>query len=119
MRPQWLITAVGIFIFGTIFSCIASGRWLLDGEVNIITSLASFNTIQLQLAGLWTIPKGIASFVNALVTALAWDYPYLSSSWAVFVKIPLWLISIGTVWALIQVMIQVVLGIVGAARSLV
>ena len=40
MRPL-LMGAVGIFIVGTLFACIASGRWLLNGEINIINALAS------------------------------------------------------------------------------
>lgn len=118
MRPQLLITVFGIFIFGTLLACIASGRWLVNGETNIINALASFNMMSVQAGGVWDVPKGLGAFWNAVVTALSWNYPFLSSPWAIFVKIPLWLVSIGVVWGFLEVAISVVQGIVGAARSL-
>ncbi len=119
MRPQLLITAVGIFIFGTLLALIASGRWLLNGEISIINALASFNTMSVQAGGGWNVPKTLADYWNAIITLLSWDYPFLSSPWAVFVKIPLWLVSIGVVWGFIEVATSVIQGIVSAIRSLI
>jgi len=112
------MAAVGIFIFGTLFACIASGGWLLNGEVNIINALASFNTMSVQAGGIWSVPKTIGTYFDAIITALSWNYPYLSSGWCIFIKIPLWLVSIGTVWGLIQLFITAIQGLVGAARAL-
>ena len=117
MRPQLLMGAFGIFMIGTILACISSGRWLLDGEVNIINALASFNTMQVDVGGFWSIPKGLSTFWSAVITALSWDYPFLDSAWAIFIKIPLWLVSIGVIWGFIQVAITVVQGMVGLFRS--
>lgn len=119
MRPQLLMGAVLIFIFGTIFSVIASGRWLINGEMNIINALASFNTVSFSTAGGWSVIKGMDSFWSAIATAFTWDYPYLADSWAVFVKIPLWVISIGVIYGFIEVCLPVVQGIVGTIRSLI
>lgn len=117
MRPQLLMGAVGIFIFGTLLACVCSGRWLLNGEMNIINALASFNTASIQTAGGWAIPKSPLSFWNAIVTALSWNYPFLDYGWAVFVKIPLWLVSVGVIWAFIEIALNVVQGLIGAVRS--
>ena len=119
MRPQLLMAAIGIFIFGTIFACIASGRWLLNGETNIINALASFNTISISAGGGWNVPKALMDFFDAIITAFTWSYPYLSDPWAVFVKIPLWLISIGVIWGFIEVASTVVQGVIGSIRSLI
>jgi len=118
MRPQLLMAAIGIFIFGTIMACITSGRWLLNGEIDIINALASFNTMAVEAGGLWSVPKTLGTFWSAIITALSWNYPYLDSGWCVFLKIPLWLISIGVVLGLIQMVITVIQGLVGAIRTL-
>jgi len=109
----------GIFIIGTILACICSGRWLLGGEMDIINALASFNMAEVQTAGGWSVPKTISTYWSAIITALTWDYPYLGSPWALFVRIPLWLVSIGVVWGLIQVFITVIQGLIGAARNII
>jgi len=118
VRPQLLMGAVGIFMLGTMLACISSGRWLLNGEVNIFNALASFNVMSVEAGGGWGVAKTIGSYFNGIVTALSWDYPFLDSGWAVFIKIPLWLVSVGVVWGLIQVAISAVQGIVGSIRSL-
>ncbi len=119
MRPQLLITVFGVFIFGTMLAAIASGSWLLGGETNIIRALASFNTVTLQAGGGWGIFQGLITFGNAVATALTWDYPYLSDPWCIFIKIPLWLVSIGVVWGFIELATTAIQGIVGTIRSLI
>lgn len=119
MRPQLLMGAMGVFIVGTLMCCICSGRWLLNGEINIINALASFNMMSVSAGGLWSVPKMLGSFFSAIITALSWNYPFLSSDWALFVKIPLWLVSIGVVWGLIEVAINVIQGIVSGLRNLI
>lgn len=117
MRPQLVMTVSGIFIIGTLMACIASGRWLLNGETDIINALASFNTMSVQAGGVWNAPKTLSTYWDAIITALTWDYPYLQSSWALFIRIPLIVISIGVVFGLIQMAIMVVQGLVGMVRS--
>ena len=111
--------AVGIFIFGTLLSVIASGRWLLDGEMDIINALASFNMAGVQTAGVWNVPKTLGTYWDAIITALAWNYPFLDYAWAIFVKIPLWIVSIGVIWGFIEVAMTVVQGLVSAVRSII
>ncbi len=122
MRPQILMTAFGIFIMGVVFACISSGRWLLGGEMDIINALASFNIMSIQVGGAWGLPAGIVKFYSAISTAFLWDYPYLASGWAIFIKIPLWLVSITVIWGLIELSVNLVQGIVqgvlGTLRSL-
>ena len=117
MPPKLLMTAVCIFIVGTLLACLASGRWLLDGETNIINALASFNTMSVQAGGIWNAPKTLSTYWNAIITALMWNYPYLESGWALFIKIPLWIISLGVVWGFIQVAMTIIQGLVGMIRS--
>ena len=118
MNPNRLQQAVFIFFGGTVLCCICSGRWLLGGEMNIINALASFNTIQVQTAGLWAIPKGLITFFSALITALGWNYPFLSSPWALFIKFPLWLISIGAVFGILEAAKSAVQGTVSIIRGI-
>jgi hypothetical protein len=112
-----LITVFGIFIFGTILSCLCSGRWLFDGEMSIIESISSFNVVQFAAGGGWGIPKSVLDFIDAIVTMLLWAYPFLESPWAIFLKVALWCISIATVYGLIELGNSVVSGLVGAFRS--
>lgn len=118
MRPQLLMAAVAIFIIGTLLACLASGRWLLNGEVDIINALASFNTMSVQAGGVWTAPKTLGTYWDAIVTMFTWDYPYLESAWCIFIKIPLWIVSIGVGWGIIQVFVSIIQGLVGIVRSL-
>lgn len=115
-KLEW---AFFIFIAGTILSCICTGRWLLNGEINIINSLASFRVAEFSAAGGMSAPTGISAWWNAAVTALTWDYPFLDGSWAFFFKIPLLVISLG---AIVEFMIVVAIplfqGIVNAVRNI-
>jgi hypothetical protein len=111
------MTVFGVFIIGTMLACIASGRWLINGETDIINALASFNTMSVQAGGVWNAPKTLSTYWDAAITALSWNYPYLSSGWAIFIKIPLWSISVGVVWGFIQVAMTIIQGLVGMVRS--
>lgn len=119
MTPRWLQQVVMIWIGGTILAFISSKIWFNTGETNVINALASFNTINIQTSGGWGVLKGVLTFFDALYTIFVWDYPFLASDWAVFIKIPLWLVSIGTVWGMITVFLSVVQGIAGTIRSLI
>lgn len=117
LSPKYLMAAAAIFIFGTILACIASTRWLLSGEVDIINALASFNTMSVQAGGVWNAPKTLGTYWDAIVTMFSWGYPFLDYSWAIFIKIPLWIVSIGVVWGLIQVFATIIQGLVSMVRS--
>lgn len=117
MRPQLLMGAVAIFILGTIIACISSGRWLLNGEIDIIRALANFNTMSVQAGGVWNAPKTLGTYWDAIVTSLSWNYPFFESGWTVFIRIPLWVISIGVIWGLIQVFATIIQGLVGLIRG--
>jgi len=120
MNPKLLMTAAGIFIIGTLLACLASGRWLLGGETNIINALASFNYVGVSSGeGSWTMPQGIALYWDAIVTMLSWNYPFLANPWCLILKIPLWLISIGVVVGLIQLFIYLIQSAISLARSLI
>ena len=119
-RPHLLIMAVGIFIFGTILMCITSGRWLLNGEMNIVNALASFETKQF---GDFVNPNMFVQWFDALVTAIGWRYPgtwldETANGWVVFIKIPLWLVSLGVLWALFEAGKGLVQGAASALRSI-
>ena len=118
MRPQLLMGAVGIFIIGTLLACLASGRWLLNGEIDIVNALASFDTMSVQAGGVWNAPKTLATYWDAIITALSWNYPFLDYAWAFPVKMILWVISLGVVFGLISLFVQIITGLVGIVRSL-
>ena len=113
-----LIGMVMIFMVGTVLSCLASGRWLLGGEVDIINALASFNAMSVQAGGVWNAPKTLATYWDAIITALSWGYPWLDYPWLFPVKMVLWGISIGVVWGLVQVFVSIIQGLVGMTRSI-
>jgi hypothetical protein len=115
MSPKMIMGAVAIFIFGTLLSCLCSGIWITN--VDAINALASFNTMSVQAGGVWNAPKTLSTYWDAIITILSWNYPFLSSSWALFIKIPLWLVSIGVVWGLIQVFVSIIQGLVSMVRS--
>ncbi len=119
MSPKYLMTAAAIFVVGTVLACICTGRWLLNGETNIINALASFNTMSVQAGGVWNAPKTLTTYWDAIITMFSWSYPFLSSGWAIFIKIPLWIVSLGVIWGLIQVFATVIQGLVGFVRSLI
>lgn len=119
MRPQLIMGAFGIFIIGTVLACICSGRWLLNGELNIINALSSFNSVSMQAGGVWSVPKWLGTYWDAVATALTWDYPFLDGTWAFFVKIPLWIVSIGVVYGFIQISLLAIQGLVGAVKSII
>ena len=119
MSANRLQMAVLVFLIGTMLSCVCSGTWLLGGETNIITALASFNTVQFNFLNSLTIAKPLGQFFSAIITALTWDYPFLGSPWALFIKFPLWLISIGVIWAIVDGFSTILSGITGAVSNLV
>lgn len=120
-RPHFLLLAVGIFLFGTVLMCITSGRWLLNGEINIINALASFEN---KSFGDFVAPNTFLAYFNAIVTAISWHYPgtwldETANGWVIFIKMPLWLVSIGVIWALIDVGRVLVQGAASAIRSII
>jgi hypothetical protein len=119
MSPKYIMAAFAIFIIGTLLSCLCSGVWIGEDQTDIVNALASFNTMEVQAGGGWNAPKTLSTYWDAMITMLSWNYPYLDSSWALFLKIPLWVVSIGVVWGIIQLFVQIIQGLVGLARSLV
>jgi len=119
-RPNWLIMGVGIFFFGMVLMCVTSGRWILNGELNIINSLASFENKQF---GDFVSPNIFITFFNAVVTALGWHYPgtwldETANGWVTFVKFPLWLTSLAVLWMLFEAGKALVQGAASALRSI-
>jgi hypothetical protein len=111
---------VGIFIFGTILMAITSGVWLTNGEVNIINGLATFEVKQF---GDFVNPNIYRTWFDALVRALSWDYPgtWLDATlngWVFFVKIPLYLCSLGVLWMLFEAAKGLIQGAAGVLRSI-
>ena len=117
MRPQLLMFCFGVFIVGTLLSCIISGRWLVNGEINIINSLASFNAVGVQSGGMSMIST-LLSYWDGVVTMLTWNYPYLDNVWGNIFKLFLYIISIGIVYGFIQLFIMALSAVVSAIRSL-
>jgi hypothetical protein len=117
MRPQLLMFAYGVFIIGTLLSLICSGRWLLNGEINIINALSSFD---MNVVSGWPIPTGIANFFSAIFNMISWNYPYLDNPWGFVLKLVLLFpVSIGVVIGLLELAATVVSGIFSAIRSLI
>jgi hypothetical protein len=106
-----------IFAIGTILAVLASGRWMLNGEMDIIRSLASFNTMSVQAGGVWNAPKTIGTYWDAIVTMFSWDYPFLDNPWVFPIKLILWTVSIGVVWGFIQLFVSIIQGLVSIVRS--
>jgi hypothetical protein len=115
MNPKLIMAAVAIFIFGTLLSCLCSGIWL--GGTDTVTALASFNTMSVQSGGVWNAPKTLSTYWDALITVLSWNYPFLSSPWALMIKIPLWIVSVGVVWGVIQLFVSIIQSLVGMVRN--
>lgn len=120
-RPQWFLLAITIFIFGTILMCVSSGRWLTNGETNIINALASFENKQF---GDFVTPNFFISFFNAVITAVSWHYPgtwldETANGWVTFIKIPLWLVSIGVIIAMIEAARILIQGAISTIKSII
>ncbi len=119
-RQNWLLMGVGIFFFGTVLMCITSGRWLVNGEVNIINALASFTNMKF---GDFINLNTALNWFNAIITAVSWHYPgtwldEAGNGWVIFIKFPLWLCSLAVIWELISVGRQLVQGAASALRSI-
>ena len=119
MNPKLIMSFFGIFIVGTLLACLMSGRWLLNGEVNIINALASFQHVGISVGGGVQMASATSNFFAAVGTAFTWDYPYLDNEWATLIKIPLWLISAGVAWGLIQVFVTIISGAISLVKSFV
>lgn len=120
MRPNWLLMGVGIFLFGTVLMAITSGRWLVNGEINIINALASFEN---KSVGDIVAPNALMAFFNAIITAVGWHYPgtwldEARNGWIMFLKFPLWLTSFAVIWALIDIGRYLVQGAITAIKSI-
>ncbi len=119
MRPQLLMAMAAIAMIGTLLACLASGRWLLNGETDIIKAMASFNVMSVQAGGVWNAPKTIGTYWDAAYTFFSWRYPILDYAWAFPIKMFLGICSIGLLWGFIQVFATIIQGLVGIVRSLI
>ncbi len=118
MRPQLLMFCFGVFIIGTMLSAIISGRWLINGEINLINALASFNVTEMQAAGGWGMMKALGNYWDAFVTMISWNYPYLDNDWGGIFKLFLYIISVGVVFGFIQMFTIAMSGVISAIRTL-
>lgn len=118
MSVKMMMSVFAIFILGTILSCLCSGIWFGSDEVDVINALASFNTMSVQAGGVWNAPKTLSTYWDAAVTMFSWNYPYLNYTWAILIKIPLWIVSVGAVWGFIQLFVSIIQGLVSMVRSL-
>ncbi len=120
MRPQLIMACFGIFIIGTILSLIASGVWFDSTQVSIINKIASINGTTVQTLGSMNFAKSGIEWLDGIVTMVVWNYPYLDSAWGNVLKmIVLYPVSIGIIWAVIELFIQVIQGLAGMVRSLI
>ena len=109
----------GVFAIGTMLSAIISGRWLVSGEVNLFNALASFNAVEMQGGGGWSMIKTLGSYWNAFVTMISWNYPYLENDWGnIFKIIFLFPISVGVVWGIIEMFTIAMSGVISGIRGL-
>lgn len=120
-RPNWLLMAVGIFIVGTLLMCITSGRWLTNGETNIINALGNMGYKQF---GDFVAPTNLITWFNAAITAISWNYPgtwldETANGWIIFVKIPLWLCSLAVIWLLIDIGRVLIQGALSMLKGLI
>jgi hypothetical protein len=119
MRPQLLMFCFGVFIIGTLLSLAYSGDWLRSEEIDVINQLTSFNVTQISIMGGWSIPQQVTDFFNALVTVLAWQYPFLdNTAGLIFKMIFLYPVTLGCIIAITQLFISVVQGIASVVKSL-
>jgi hypothetical protein len=116
MRPQLLMAAFGIFVLGTLICCLVSGRWLANGELDIINALASFQVVDISN---WTGVRGFGDYWNAMVTAFSWDYPIISAPFFIFLKMFLWIVTVGVIWGILEAMLMLAQGAISAIRSLI
>lgn len=118
MSVKMIMSVFAIFILGSMLSCLCSGVWFGSDQVDIVNALASFNTMSVQSGGVWNAPKTLGTYWDAAITMLVWDYPFLDYTWAIIIKIPLWIVSVGTVWGFIQLFVSIIQGLVSMVRSL-
>jgi hypothetical protein len=118
MSVKMIMSVFAIFILGTVLCCLCSGVWFGSNEISIVNALASFNTMTVQSGGVWNAPKTLGTYWDAMVTVISWNYPFLESAWCIFLKIPLWIVSIGVVWGIIQLFVSIIQGLVSMVRSL-
>jgi hypothetical protein len=110
---------VMIWAGGTMLAWISSGVWAAAGEMGVFSALAAFNTMTIETGGSWGIPKQVTDFVEGIVTMFGWYYPFLDSEWAILIKIPLWVCSIGVIWGVVQVAFSAVNGLLSSLRSFI
>jgi len=118
MSVKMMMAIFAIFILGQVLSCLCMGIWPGDKQIDIWNTLASFNTMSVQSGGVWNAPKTLGTYWDAAITMLVWDYPFLDYTWAIIIKIPLWIVSVGTVWGFIQLFVSIIQGLVSMVRSL-
>lgn len=89
-----------ICICGMLLGALSSGRWLLNGDMNIINALSTYDTS--QVAQVWAFPKAVITFFSAVGNILSWNYSFLSSPWCLPIRMIGWIFSVGFVADMIQ-----------------
>lgn len=119
MRPHLIMFCYGVFIIGTLLSLAYSGRWWTGAEIDIINQLNGFSIVNVEAMGGWGIPKNVIGFFNAVVTMLAWNYPFLDNPWGlIFKMVVLYPVTLGVVITLVEVASSVIQGLAGMIRQL-
>lgn len=120
MRPKLIMFCYFAFMVGTLLCLTIEGSWLGDEEVGLVNQLTGYTTLEVQGAGVWSIPKQIGGFfTHGIPKLITWNYSYFDNSYAALFKWTiLYAISAGVVWGVIQVFIPVLQGLITGIRTL-
>lgn len=103
-----------VFFVGNFICLIFEGIYWGTTEVNIISDLTGYNTIQVAGAGVWGIPKlGLGFMMNGLPKLIMWDYSFLQGGYFIARILLIVTLSVGVVWGVTVTFLGVAQGILG------
>lgn len=115
-----LMFCFAVCIVGTAYSLISSGVWFGANEVGLINAIAGINAVRAGTLGGISVPQMPFEWMNALITMISWDYPYLDNAWGfIFKLLLLYPCTLGVAIAVWEMGMAVLQGFASIARTFI
>lgn len=112
MSAKFLMFVFIVFMLGQFLCLIADTNYVGAQEVDLINNLTGYTTLEIQEAGVWTIPKLAGGFfINGLPKMISWNYSCFNGSWQIVKWFLLYPLSIAIVFGVSMLFVNVISGI--------
>lgn len=112
-----IMTCYFVFMVGNVLCMIIEGSYFSADDVDLMNALSGYSVLEVSGAGVLAVPKmAVGFFTHGLPTMLLWQYSFLEGGWEIFKWICLFPLTIGVIYPIGLLAMNIAQGIFGAIR---